>query len=80
MSNPSKQKGTRFETDIANFLRATGFNSWRMAKTGHEYEGDIGGPREYVSGGRQHDRGDLAKKHHADVGAPDTQSRPAPAP
>ncbi len=61
MSNPSKQKGTRFETEIANFLRASGFDTWRMAQTGHDDQGDIGGLRDFAIEARNRKRLELAK-------------------
>lgn len=41
MVNPSKAKGTKFETDVLNYLRANGENAERLALTGAEDEGDI---------------------------------------
>ena len=61
MANPSKQKGTRFESEIANFLRASGFDTWRMAQTGHEDQGDIGGLRDFAIEARNRKRLELAK-------------------
>lgn len=44
MSNPSKAKGTRFESDVVAYLRANGFPSVeRRALAGTADRGDIGG-------------------------------------
>ena len=41
MSNPSKQKGTAFETAVVNYLRAHGRNARRLVLTGSADSGDI---------------------------------------
>ncbi len=41
MSNPSKQKGTAFETAVVNYLRAAGRNARRLVLTGSKDSGDI---------------------------------------
>lgn len=41
MSNPSKQKGTRAETRVVNYLTAHGINAERKALKGNKDEGDI---------------------------------------
>lgn len=43
MVNKSKEKGTRWESAVAKYLRSKGFDVWRMAQTGTEDQGDIGG-------------------------------------
>ena len=43
MSNPSKEKGTRWESAVVHYLRSKGFDVWRMAQTGSQDQGDIGG-------------------------------------
>jgi Holliday junction resolvase len=41
MVNPSKAKGTKFETDVLNYLRANRLKAERLALSGTEDEGDI---------------------------------------
>lgn len=41
MSNPNKQKGTRAETRVVNYLTAHGFKAERKALTGSKDAGDI---------------------------------------
>jgi len=41
MSNPSKQKGTAFETAVVNYLRAAGHAAHRLVLTGSTDSGDI---------------------------------------
>lgn len=41
MSNPSKQKGTRAETRVVNYLTAHGLKAERKALKGSKDEGDI---------------------------------------
>lgn len=43
MSNPNKEKGTRWESAVVRYLRSKGFDVWRMAQTGSQDQGDIGG-------------------------------------
>jgi len=44
MVNPSKRKGTAFETEVVNHLRARGFDECeRRALTGTQDRGDIAG-------------------------------------
>ena len=44
MTNPSKQKGTRFETDIVNYLNTNGYpHAERRALAGNTDRGDIAG-------------------------------------
>ena len=61
MSNPSKEKGTRFESDIVKWLRASGWDVWRMAQTGHEDQGDIGGLADFAIEARNRKKLELAK-------------------
>ena len=39
MSNPSKEKGTRWESAVVHYLRSKGFDVWRMAQTGSQDQG-----------------------------------------
>jgi Holliday junction resolvase len=41
MSNPSKQKGTAFESAIVNYLHARGLEARRVALSGAHDSGDI---------------------------------------
>lgn len=41
MSNPSKQKGTRAETKVVNYLKLRGIKAERKALKGNKDEGDI---------------------------------------
>lgn len=41
MSNPSKQKGTRAETNVVRYLNAHGVTAKRKALTGSKDEGDV---------------------------------------
>ena len=41
MSNPSKQKGTAFETAVVRYLQGKGFDARRIALTGSADSGDI---------------------------------------
>ncbi len=44
MTNRNKQKGTRFEVLVRDFLRASGFpDVFRLAQTGIDDEGDLHG-------------------------------------
>lgn len=44
MSNPSKQKGTRWETELVNYLRTAGFPACeRRALSGNSDRGDVAG-------------------------------------
>ena len=43
MSNPSKQKGTAFETAVVEFLKSQGFPVERRALHGNTDKGDISG-------------------------------------
>ena len=61
MSNPSRQKGTAYESDIVRFLRASGFDVWRLAQTGTEDQGDIAGLRDFAIEARNRRRLELAK-------------------
>ena len=48
MANPNKAKGTAFESDVAKMLQSWGFDAWRMAQTGSEDQGDIGGLKDWA--------------------------------
>jgi len=41
MSSYNKQKGTKFETDVVNFLRKLGHFAERLARAGSKDQGDI---------------------------------------
>jgi len=41
MPSKSKAKGTRFETDVVNYLRARGFTAQRLPPAGNQDMGDI---------------------------------------
>lgn len=41
MSNPSKQKGTRAETNVVRYLKAHGIKAKRKALTGSQDQGDL---------------------------------------
>lgn len=41
MSNPSKQKGTKAETNVVRYLNAHGVTAKRKALTGNQDQGDI---------------------------------------
>ena len=43
MVNPNKVKGSKWESDVALFLRSYGFDVWRLAQTGAEDQGDLAG-------------------------------------
>ena len=61
MGNPSKQKGTRWESAVAKFLQSKGFPVWRMAQTGVEDEGDLGGLPSWAFECRDRQKIDLSK-------------------
>lgn len=61
MANPNKQKGTRWESAVAKFLQSKGFPVWRMAQTGVEDEGDLGGLPSWAFECRDRQKIDLAK-------------------
>jgi hypothetical protein len=48
MANPNKAKGTAWESDVSKFLRSYGFDVWRMAQTGAEDQGDLGGLKDWA--------------------------------
>lgn len=48
MSNPSKQRGTRFETDVVRYLNEQGVSCERRALQGAADKGDIAGIRGWV--------------------------------
>jgi hypothetical protein len=41
MSNPSKRKGSQFETDLVKYFRVHGFDAERLPRTGAKDEGDV---------------------------------------
>jgi hypothetical protein len=43
MTNPSKRKGTKFESEVCEYLRLRGFEVERRALTGTQDKGDIAG-------------------------------------
>lgn len=43
MSNPNKQKGTKFESDVVAVLRAAGIDARRVAQSGALDTGDVHG-------------------------------------
>ena len=61
MVNPNKAKGTAFESDVAKMLQSWGFDAWRMAQTGAEDQGDIGGLKDWAFEVRNRAKLDLAK-------------------
>tara|TARA_E500000081_G_C5839231_1_gene221314 strand:+ start:76 stop:435 length:360 start_codon:yes stop_codon:yes gene_type:complete len=62
MSNPSKEKGTRWESACADYLRASGFyECYRMAQTGEFDAGDLGGVPEVAFECRDRARLNLAE-------------------
>lgn len=48
MSNPAKAKGTRWETAVVDFLRASGIRAYRPAQEGYRDVGDIHGVSPFV--------------------------------
>lgn len=40
MANPNGRKGSKFETDIVNYLRSLGLNAERLPRTGAKDQGD----------------------------------------
>jgi hypothetical protein len=46
--NKNKALGTAWESDVAKFLRSYGLDVWRMAQTGAEDQGDLGGLNEFA--------------------------------
>ena len=49
MSNPNKEKGTRWEVSVADYLRAGGFTeAFRLAPGGFLDAGDIGGIKDFA--------------------------------
>jgi hypothetical protein len=62
MSNPSKQKGTRWEVSVAKFLRDNGFTeAFRLAPAGDADAGDIGGVPGWAFECRDRTKHDLSK-------------------
>ena len=61
MNNPSKEKGTRWESAVAKFLQSKGFPVWRMAQTGAQDEGDLGGLPSWAFECRDRQKMDLSK-------------------
>tara|TARA_R110002167_G_scaffold333384_1_gene540437 strand:+ start:323 stop:697 length:375 start_codon:yes stop_codon:yes gene_type:complete len=61
MANPSKEKGTRWESAVAKFLQSKGFPVWRMAQTGAQDEGDLGGLPSWAFECRDRQKMDLSK-------------------
>ena len=61
MANPSKEKGTRWESAVAKYLQSKGFPVWRMAQTGAEDEGDLGGLPSWAFECRDRAKMDLSK-------------------
>lgn len=43
MSNPAKQKGTRFESEVVQYLREQGIGAYRPAQAGFKDTGDVHG-------------------------------------
>jgi hypothetical protein len=43
MANKNKALGTKWESDVAIYLRSYGFDVWRLAQTGAEDQGDLAG-------------------------------------
>lgn len=48
MVNPSKIKGTKFESEVVNYLNMRGFDVERRALTGTQDRGDISGIHKWV--------------------------------
>ena len=62
MSNPSKEKGTRWENSVARFLREQGFTEvFRLAPGGSQDPGDIGGLPDWGIECRDRQKQDLSK-------------------
>ena len=61
MANPQKEKGTRWESAVAKFLQSKGFPVWRMAQTGAQDEGDLGGLPSWAFECRDRQKMDLSK-------------------
>ena len=61
MANPNKEKGTRWESAVAKFLQSKGFPVWRMAQTGAQDEGDLGGLPSWAFECRDRAKMDLSK-------------------
>ena len=61
MANQSKEKGTRWESAVAKFLQSKGFPVWRMAQTGAQDEGDLGGLPSWAFECRDRAKMDLSK-------------------
>ena len=61
MANQSKEKGTRWESAVAKFLQSKGFPVWRMAQTGAQDEGDLGGLPSWAFECRDRQKMDLSK-------------------
>ena len=61
MANPSKERGTRWESAVAKFLQSKGFPVWRMAQTGAQDEGDLGGLPSWAFECRDRQKMDLSK-------------------
>lgn len=61
MANPSKQKGTRSESAVALYLREHGLDVWRMAPTGADDQGDIGGLKDWAFEVRNRQRIELSE-------------------
>ena len=61
MANPSKARGTKFETLCADYLRSAGFSDcYRMADGGEHDCGDLGGLPQVAAECRDRARLDLA--------------------
>ena len=62
MSNPSKAKGSRWETAVAKYLRDNGWpEAFRLAPAGDADCGDIGGVRGWAFECRDRAKHDLSK-------------------
>ena len=48
MSNPSKAKGTRWESQVRNYLKERGIPAYRPAQTGFKDSGDIHGVSPFI--------------------------------
>ena len=61
MANPSKEKGPRWESAVSKILQGKGFPVWRMAQTGTEDQGDLGGLPEWAFECRDRAKLELSK-------------------
>lgn len=77
MSNPSREKGTRWESSVAAFFRDRGHTEvFRLAPAGAQDAGDIGGLRDFALECRDRSKFNLAENvRDADLRAHHKQCR-----